>query len=79
MKNPALTALTVIAVVGLIVGLAGFALIQAGMFDRYDFATGTLSGPSPLVALIPAGIGVLAGIAAQLLWGMQQGRTSSSN
>lgn len=69
MKNPALVALSAVAAIGLIVGLVLYAVISAGFLNTYD-----AEGPSPLLALIPAGVGVLAGIAALLLWGMQQGR-----
>lgn len=70
-KNPALLALTALSALGLLVALVLFALNNAGTFSTYDLTTGTYTGGLPAAAtLIPLGIGVFAGIAALVVWGM---------
>lgn len=64
--------LTAIAVVCLIVAIALFAMFSSGLFNHYDAsAVESWSGPSPALALIPLGIGVLCGVGALVLWGTQ--------
>lgn len=74
MKITPLAVLTGVAILGLVVALGLFAAINANLLSRYDYASNGLVGPSPLLALIPLGIGVLTGVAALLLWGVQQGQ-----
>jgi hypothetical protein len=70
-KNPALIALIAVSALGLLVALVLFALNNAGTFSTYDLMTGTMTGGLPAIAvLVPLGIGVLAGIAALVVWGL---------
>lgn len=78
MKITPLAVLTGVAILGLVVALGLFAAINAKLLSHYDYAANGLVGPSPLLALIPLGIGVLAGVAALVLWGVQQGQRSNS-
>lgn len=61
MDNTALAVLTTIAIVALVAGLAVLAVSYLGIVKI----------ERPLAA-IPAGIGVVAGIAALLVWAIQQ-------
>lgn len=74
MKITPLAVLAGVAILGLVVAIGLFAAINSHLLSRYDYAANGLVGPSPLLALIPLGIGVIAGVAALLLWGMQQGQ-----
>lgn len=77
-KNPALLALTALSALGLLVALVLFAMNNAGMFSTYDLTTGTYTGGlSAAATLIPLGIGVLAGIAALVVWGMRANASSA--
>jgi hypothetical protein len=76
-KNPALIALLAVSALGLLVALVLFALNNAGMFSTYDLMTGTMTGGLPAIAvLVPLGIGVLAGIAALVVWGLRANAAS---
>lgn len=78
MKITPLAVLSGVAILGLVAALGLFTAINSKLLSHYDYAANGLVGPSPLLALIPLGIGVLAGIAALVLWGVQQGQRSSS-
>ncbi len=78
MKITPLAVLSGVAILGLVAALGLFTAINAKMLSHYDYAANGLVGPSPLLALVPLGIGVLAGIAALVLWGVQQGQRPSS-
>lgn len=75
MKNPALVILSVVAGIGIVAAIGLFAAINANLLSTYDFATMEMVGPSPLLALIPLGIGLIAGVGAVVLWGTQRQRT----
>lgn len=78
-KNPPLVALIGVAVVGLFAALALAAMVNANLFARYDLNTGEYGGgPSVWIAVIPLAIGVLAGIAALVLWGVQRSTLSGA-
>ena len=73
-KNLPLYLLVAVGIVGLIATLGMFAAISAGLFNSYDFETGTSAGPSVALALIPLGIAVVAGVGALVLWGQRRQR-----
>lgn len=66
-------ALLVVCVLGVLGALGLFSMVNAGMFARYDIVVGMrMGGPSPLIALIPLGIGVAAGIGAAITWTIEK-------
>jgi hypothetical protein len=72
-KNLPVMVLGVIGVVGVLVAVVLFATINANMFATYSLVTGEFEGgPSAVIALIPLAIGVLAGIGALILWGVNR-------
>lgn len=71
-KKLPLYVLTVVAIVGIVAAVGIFAGFTSGLFSQYDMETSTMAGPSPLLALIPAGVGVIAGVGALVLWGIQR-------
>ena len=64
--------LTAVAVVCFALALGMFLMFSFGLFSHYDFSVGATVGASPLLALIPLFIGVIAGVGALLLWGVQK-------
>lgn len=73
MKNPAVAALTVVAVVAAVMTVLLVALSAAGMGQTYDYVSGTMGGGLPIwTALIPGAVAVLAGISALVVWGLSR-------
>lgn len=78
MKNPAPGILAIVGGVGV---LAGLVLVLASVYGAgrtYDVASGEMGGGVPIwVGIIPLTIGVLAVVAALVLWGMRTTDRSS--
>ena len=74
MKNPAVAALTVVAVVAAVGTILLIALTAAGVgrtFNAYDWS---MEGGIPLWApMVTGGVAVLAAIAALVVWGLSRG------
>ncbi|MDL9978857.1 hypothetical protein [Microbacterium candidum] len=78
MKNPPLAIATVVAVVGLVVGVVLLGVSLAGATRTYNIETMQMEGGIPVwAALIPLAIGVIAGMGALILWGMQRAQPSA--
>lgn len=72
-KNTPIVVLGGIGVVGILVAIVLFALVNGNMLATYSLTTGTYEGgPSAAIALIPLAIGVLAGVGALILWGVNR-------
>lgn len=64
MNNPALSVLTVVGILGVIAAAGLFVALSSGLFN---------TDLSPLVALVPLGVGVIAGVGALVIWGVGRG------